>query len=621
MKRLGATGLTVSALALLAVALGGSALAYFSSEGSGTASAAVSKLTAPTISAATPAAGGTVTLTWGAVTPPGAGAVTYFVTRDGGAPAGTCPTAAAPATVLTCKDSGVAIGEHSYRVTAVWETWSATGVVKSATVTIGEVTKFTITGSTAAPAAGGPVNLTITAKDANNATVTTYTGSHSLVFSGADASPGKNAPTVSNSSGTAVAFGSATALTFSAGVATVSSTKNGVLRIYKGGSADISATEGSITTPTPFSLAVAPIAATKYVLAAASTTPIAAAANNLTITAQDTYGNTATGHTGPHNLVFSGASASAGGNLPTVSNSSGTDVAFGGATQIQFSAGVAVGGVGVGGAMKLVKSGATSVKATEGSITTPTALAVTVAPGPAAKLVLASSTATPVAASGFNLTTTAQDAYGNTATGYAGAKGITFSGAAASPSGTLPTVVNSAGTVVNFGTATALNFVAGVAAVASSKNGYAKLPNAGATSVSATDGTLATPAPLALTVSVGPASKLAFFELTSSAGAISPSCFFTCPVTGLGNSGTVKSKITITDSAGNIASNLGTAKSVKVTVTSGGTIAGSPLTVPAVGTALSATGLTYTAPANGAFTHTITAASTGYSSATAVVSR
>ena len=76
---------------------------------------------------------------------------------------------------------------------------------------------------------------------------------------------------------------------------------------------------------------------------------------------------------------------------------------------------------------------------------------VTVSPGAAAKLVLTASTATPVAAANFNLTTTAQDAYGNTATTYAGSKSIVFSGASASPSGALPTVVNSAGTAVAFG--------------------------------------------------------------------------------------------------------------------------------------------------------------------------
>jgi hypothetical protein len=622
MRPLRRTGLAATLLPAVAIAVGGSALAYFSSEGSGSASAAVTKLTAPTISTATPAAGGTVTLTWGAVTPPGAGSVTYYVTRDGGEPAGTCPPAAAPTAVITCKDAGVGIGEHTYRVTALWETWTAVGGAKTANVTIGETTKFTISGSTAAPAAGGSVNLTITAKDINNSTVTTYTGSHSLVFSGASSSPAGNAPTVANSSGTAVAFGSATALTFTAGVATIiSSTKNGVLKIYKADTANVTASEGSLTTPTPLALTVSPGAATKYALAAASATPAAGATDNLTITAQDTYGNTATSYTGSHSLVFSGASASPAGNVPTVTSSSGAEVAFGGATSIEFGAGIAVGGEGIGGAMKLFKSGSTAVKATEGAVTTPTAVTVAVSPGTATKLVLTSSTATPVAAANFNLTTTAQDAYGNTATTYAGSKDITFSGASASPSGAQPTVVNSAGVVTNFGSPTALTFTAGVAAVAASKNGYAKLPKAGATSVSATDGTLTTPTPLALTVSVGSASKLALSELAVSAGSIGSPCFFTCTITVLGNSGTVNAGVSLTDSAGNVVSNIGAGKSVNVTVTTGGTISGSPLAIAATGPAVSATKFTYTAPASGAFTHTITAASSGYSSATATASK
>lgn len=622
MRRLCAAGLAAVLLAALAVAIGSSALAYFSGEGSGSAAAAITKLTAPTISAATPAAGGTVTLSWGAVTPPGAGPVAYSVTRDGGNPAGTCPTAAAPATVTTCKDSGVAVGEHTYRVTALWETWSAVGAAKTANVTIGETIKFTISGSTATPAAGGSVNLTITAKDANNSTVTTYTGSHSLVFSGASSSPANNAPTVANSSGAAVAFGTATALAFTAGVATItSSTKNGVLKIYKAGGAAIAATEGSVTTPTPLALTVSHATASKYVLAAASATPAAGATDNLTITAQDAYGNTATSHTGSHSLIFSGASASVAGNVPTVTDSSGSEVAFGAATAIEFEAGVAVAAEGDGGTMKLFKSGATNVQATEGSIVTPTAVTVTVSPGAATKLALTSSTATPVAAANFNLTTTAQDVYGNTATTYAGSKNITFSGASASPSGAQPTVVNSAGTVVNFGSPTALTFTAGVAAVGASKNGYAKLNKAGATSVAATDGTLTTPTPLALTVATGTASKLALSELVVSAGSIGSPCLFTCAITGLGNSGTVKADVGITDSAGNTVSSIGAAKTVNVTVTTGGTISGSPLTIAATGPAVSATEFTYTAPASGSFTHTITAASTGYSSATATASK
>ena len=55
----------------------------------------------------------------------------------------------------TCKDSGLAVGEHTYKVTALWQTWSAAGGAKTANVTVGEATKFTISGSTATLAAGG----------------------------------------------------------------------------------------------------------------------------------------------------------------------------------------------------------------------------------------------------------------------------------------------------------------------------------------------------------------------------------------------------------------------------------------------------------------------------------
>jgi hypothetical protein len=620
MRRRVPLSLAVVVLALFAITVGGRALAYFSGPGSGTASAAVTSLPVPVISAATPAAGGTVTLTWGAVTPPGAGTVSYYVTRDGGKPAGTCPTVEVPAAVITCKDASVPIGEHSYRVIAEWETWSRASAVKTAKVTIGEAVKFTISGSTTTPATGAAVNLTITAKDINNATVTGYTGSHNLVFSGAESGPNGDAPTVANSSGTAIAFGAATALTFTNGVAAVSSSKNGVLKIYKPGVASIIATEGAVTTPTPLALTVAPTA-TRFVLKAATATPAAGASDDITITAQDAYGNVSTTYTGSHNLVFSGANTSAGGNAPTVTNSSGTAIAFGAATAIEFTAGVADPAITTAGTAVLYKAESASVKATEASITTPTGAAITPTPGAATKLVLTSSTATPAAGSTFNLTTTAQDVYGNTATSYTGSKNITFSGAEASPGGVLPTVVNSAGAAINFGSATALTFTNGVAAVSASKNGLAKLTKAGATSVTASDGTLSTPIALALTVAVGAANRVGVTGLAASAGSIGSPCLLTCAVTGLDNSGTIKAKAVITDSSGNLITNVGAAKTVTITVTAGGTIAGSPLTVPASGSAISGTEFTYTAPVSGSFTHTITLASTGYTSGTVTVSK
>ena len=609
--------------ATVIVALAGSAIAYFSGNGAGNAAAAVTKLNAPAISAVTPVAGGKVTVTWGAVTPPGSGTVTYYVTRDDGEPAGNCPDEAAPTTVKTCADENVPIGEHSYTVTAVWHSWDATSAAKSGNVKVGAVKYFTISATATSIAAGGSTNLTITAKDEIDQTVTTYTSTHSLVFSGASAAPSGTKPTVSNSSGTATNFGSTTSISFASGIAVVNTTtKNGVLRLYQAGTANIVATEGSITTPEPVTIAVSPAAASKYVLAAATTTPSAGAGDDLTITAQDPYNNVATGYDGPHDLVFSSTASttSPAGNVPTVSDSSGADVAFGTATTIEFTEGIAKAGEGAGGEMTLYKSVSTPVKAAEGTtVTTPTALTVVVAAATASKLVLSPATTTPTAATGFNVNTTAQDPYGNTATSYTGSKNLTYAGATASPSGALPTVTSSGNTATNFGTPTAITFTSGVATASSSKNGFMKLNKVETASVTATDGTISTPAAISLAVATGAANRVAWTELTASLGTIG-TCYFSCPITGLTNAGTVKSKAMITDSVGNLVSNL-SGKTVTVTATSGGTVTGSPLSIASTGPAVTTTEFTYKPPATGNFNHTITAASTGYTSATSAVSK
>lgn len=623
MRRLLPHGLAGILATAAVAAVSGTALAFFSSEGVGEASAGVTKLSVPKITAITPAAGGTVSLTWGAVTAPGTGTVTYYVTRDDGTPAGTCPNASSPAAVLTCKDSGVAIGTHEYTVTAVWRSWSSASTVSTAKITVGAATHFTIAAASLTPGVSVADNLTITAKDENEATVTTYTGSHSLIFAGAAASPGGTKATVANSSGTATNFGSATSLTFTSGVAAVASSKNGLLKVYKSGPAEITATEGALNTPEPLALNVVPGVAAKYTLAAVTTTPVAGAADDLTITAADTYGNVATSYAGPHELVFSTAAAGPNGDLPTVSNAAGEDIPFGTATTIEFSAGIATATGDLNGELKLYKSGATSLKATEGALTTPTALTVTVAAGPAASLTLTASATTLAVAGSVNLTITAKDVYGNTATSYTGAKSIVYSGASASPSGTAPVVVNSGNTATAFGAATAINFSSGVAAVSSSRNGLMRLYRAGTASVSATDGTLTTNA-VAFTVTTGAASKLALTSVVASAGNVSATCLFTCPITLLGNSGTVSANVSVTDTYGNTASELGSGHTVKVTATTGGTVAEPALTIAATGPAISSTRFTYTAPATGAFTHTITAAvsaGTVYTSATATASR
>ena len=248
-----------------------------------------------------------VSLTWSAATAPGAEAVKYYVTRDGEDPGGTCAAPAVPTAATSCKDNEVAIGTHVYTVTAVWRSWSSTSATRCGHSHDRGSDPLHDRGGEPTPTVGVADNLTITAKDENEATVTTYTGSHAIVFSGASASPGNTAPTVANSSGTAVAFGSSTALTFTTGVVTVASSKNGVLKIYRAGTANIAATEGSITTPTPPTSRRRRVRRRSTPSLCSRRRPPSGAGDDLTITAQDTYGNTATAYTGSHNLVFSGA--------------------------------------------------------------------------------------------------------------------------------------------------------------------------------------------------------------------------------------------------------------------------------------------------------------------------
>jgi hypothetical protein len=742
MRRLLSNGVAcIVTVALLTTTAAGTATAYFTTTGAGdSAPTGISQLAKPVIATATPDAGGTVALSWGAVTAPGPGAITYSVSRNNSAANGTCKTTLL---VVSCTDSGLEPGTYTYVVTAKWRSWTASSSGKAATIAVGPADHFTLSASSLTPTAGTADNLTITAKDAKGNTVTSYAGSHDIAFSGATASPNGTAPTVVDSAGTATAFGSATALTFTAGVASVSSSKNGVMKLYSKGEADVEASDGSITTTAPLEVTVAAAtvatfaltaasttltageadnltitaqdaygnlatsytgshnltfsgaatiginkptvasssgtatafgsataiaftagvatvaasknglmkiyasgeadievtggaistatslkvsvtstAAAKFVLSATTTTPTAGETDNLTATAQDTYGNVATSYTGSHSLTFSGASASPGGTVPTVADYAGAGTAFGSATAIDFAAGVANVTGAKNGAMKLYKSGSTSLKVSDGSLTSATTT-VTVVATPAAELSLAAASATPAPAAADNLTVTAFDAYGNVATEYGGAHELTFSGASPSPSGSAPTVASSAGTATPFGSPTAIGFTAGVAKVASSKNGTMKLYRAEAANIVVSDGAVADKEGVAVTVSPAAAAKLALTQVSASAGVIGSPCLFTCAVTALGNNGTVKANVAVTDTYGNTVNALGKGHAVKVTST-GGTIAGTPLAIPTAGPAESATQFTYTSKSSGGFTDTITAATsegTTYTSATATASR
>lgn len=213
-----------------------------------------------------------------------------------------------------------------------------------------------------------------------------------------------------------------------------------------------------------------------------------------------------------------------------------------------------------------------------------------------------------------------EDSLGNTATSYTGAHNLTFGPVADSPSGAHATVTSSSGAQTNFGSATAISFSSGVAAVSGANNGVMTLVKAGSVSVTVTDGSITNGAGLAIAVSPGTAARIAWTHATST-GTLSSPCLFTCTGTGLGASGNFKANVSITDSSGNTVSALGSGHAVTVTATSG-TISGGTLAIPSTGSAESTTQFTYTPNKSGAVTLTAaTSSGTVYTSATASMTR
>jgi hypothetical protein len=195
---------------------------------------------------------------------------------------------------------------------------------------------------------------------------------------------------------------------------------------------------------------------------------------------------------------------------------------------------------------------------------------------------------------------------GATDTSYTGAT-LTWSGASNSPTGVAPTLPTNP------------TWTSGVATFSIT------LVNAQTTTLTVTDGTRsATFSPIS--VSAGAATSVAWANVTSAVALPSP-CFYTCTYgAGFGNSQTWSASASITDSDGNVLNNLGAGHSVVVTLGGSGKGATSPaspatLTIPSSGPATSAASVTYMSVAQGNYTDTLTAASTGLTSASASFSR
>ena len=451
-------------------------------------------------------------------------------------------------------------------------------------VTVGPATagSLSLAAASTTPTAGVADNLSVTALDAFGNTDTSYAGDKFLTFSGPHTAPdGTHVPTVADKTGAAINFGTPTTITFSSGVSAVSGSSNGVMKLYKAETAFVIVSDGTINNGTGLSVTVSK-ATTSFTLVAASTTPTAGVADNLTITDKDAYGNIDTSFTGDESLTFGGANIAPDGTThPTVTNKTGTATNFGTPTTITFASGVSTVPVSTSnnGVMKLYKAEMASVTVSDGAINNGTGLSVTVGSAIAASLSLADAAlATPVAGVADNLTITAKDAFGNTATGYTGDKSLTFGGPAVAPDLTHPTVTSTTGAATSFGTPTTITFASGVSMVAVSNNGVMKLYKAETAFVTVSDFTV-TPAigngtGLSVTVSAAARAGIILTSVTSPAtvsctGAVGS---LTCSETDTTSGASITAKFVLSDAYQNVVTNTtGSSIAIDLVVPSSGT--------------------------------------------------
>ncbi|MGB6031266.1 MAG: hypothetical protein WBH55_00415, partial [Bacteroidota bacterium] len=376
------------------------------------------------------------------------------------------------------------------------------GVSGSVSITSGAATRLVVTGS-ATQTAGAAQNLTITAKDNSGNTVVSYAGNRSLTFSGATVSPGDSIPTVTDRDGIARAFGIATSITFTNGVATASGGANGRMRLYNVETATISVMDGTIGSAGLDRLVVTvspgALGQFDFVLSSPQTNGVKFTGTN-TLTAEDAYGNIITNFNALTNNVsittsLIGTITGLGSGNNNVLNQSG-DFASGVANltgKLEFT------GQADTGRFTATSGGKAGVSGT-----------VRINSGTASRLVVTGSGAG-TAGTSQSLTITAKDSSGNTVPGYAGTKTLIFSGAIPSTDPvTPPTVTNTLGTAVSFGSSTAISFTNGVATTSAGRNGVMILYNARTDTISVSDGALSSNGTDRLVVSVTAAEMAKF---------------------------------------------------------------------------------------------------------------
>jgi hypothetical protein len=559
-KRIVAMMALVAAFVALAA---GSAYAYFTATvaGGGNGGAVAASLpqgSTPGVSLL----GGSVTVTWTQSTVGGQllGAYTgggYTVKRypaSGGTavtPGTSCGTmVSGSSSTLSCTENIVPPGSWKYTVTPVLNNWVGAESAKSATVSIASITLNPTSGG------AGSSDSISGSGFAPNSTITATFGGSSVTLGGITKTDGSG----SFSGATYTVHGDAA------------------------GSYSVVVSDGSSHTATAtYQVTFGP--ASQIALSGSTANLQNGTTRTLTATVEDAGGNT----------VTTGADSTASINFAQTTGT-GSVTGTGSATA---SAGVATKTVTAGnpGSVTLMAS------ATLGSgAKTSNTVSFTVV-GPLSKFALSAATTTPTEGAADNLTITAEDVNGNTVTTYTGPQSLLFGPATInSPDGTAPTVTNSSGIAVVFGTATSITFANGVANASSGANGAMTLYKAGSANITVTQGTINNGTGLAVTVSAGTPANYAWTSVVKSAGTLSSPCYYTCTDTALGNNQTLTANVSVTDKAGNIVNNLGTGHTVTVAATqdgSGGAFSPSSgqsvtLTIASTGAATSTATFTWT---------------------------
>lgn len=349
------------------------------------------------------------------------------------------------------------VGEQSVTVSDTF--YAASGSQTAITVTPATISKFSVTGITTPTTAGTARNVTVTAQDAYNNTVTSYTGTIGFTSSDAQATLPSNYTFVGGDNGVHTFTSGVTLKTAGTQSVTATATVGG----YTGSQTGITVNAATIN---------------KLAVTGITTPTTAGTARNVTVTAQDTYNNTVTSFTGTVAFTSSDAQATLPANYTFVGGDNGVHTFTNGVT--------------------LKTSGTQSVTATAtvGGYTG-TQSSITVNPASASTLSVSGIITPVVAGTARSVTVTAKDAYNNTATGYTGTVTFTSSDAQA----TLP---------ANY------TFVGGDSGTHSFSNGVT-LKTAGTQSVSATDtvsvGINGTQS--GITVNAGSISKLAVTGITT----------------------------------------------------------------------------------------------------------